>query len=296
MRRLQRSTHGFEALRLLRLRLSGGQLLQKFQLLRELLNPKFTDSQQHYQYRQWLELLSRYKMGSPRPLDDNLKIATYGEWTPWQPRTTSTVVVQAYFYLESSEKDRRTTTVRPSFPIQPGHLAIIGKQEEEGVNYIKGMKKGQGRGKGGDNYPGRGQGKNKGKGGYNNKGKRARYNKGGEGCNYSPSSWSTSSLTYYNNNNYKNKGKGRGKGKGKSTTVNNSIQCHICKKLGHMAVNCWRKNTTTYETAAIGSGTPSQPQRFDLNHTTLDQPIACMPRDQLPTHNNREQCPTAHLR
>ena len=63
-------------LRLLSLRLSGGQMLQNYQLLRELLNPKFTESQQHYQYRQWLELLSRYELEAQPPLDDNLKIAT----------------------------------------------------------------------------------------------------------------------------------------------------------------------------------------------------------------------------
>ena len=40
--------NGFEALRLLRLRCSGGQMLQNYQLLRELLNPKFTESHQHY--------------------------------------------------------------------------------------------------------------------------------------------------------------------------------------------------------------------------------------------------------
>ena len=65
VRRLQRSTHGFEALRLLRLRFSGGLLLQNYQLLRELLNPKVTDSQQHYQYRKRRELLRRYEMESP---------------------------------------------------------------------------------------------------------------------------------------------------------------------------------------------------------------------------------------
>ena len=59
-----------------RLRFSGGQLLQNYQLLSELLDPKFTDSQQHYQCRQWLELLSRYEMESSRSLDDNLKMAT----------------------------------------------------------------------------------------------------------------------------------------------------------------------------------------------------------------------------
>ena len=33
-------------------------------------------NQQHYQYRLWFELLGCYEMESPRPLDDNLKIAT----------------------------------------------------------------------------------------------------------------------------------------------------------------------------------------------------------------------------
>ena len=74
VRRLQRSTNGFEILRLLRLRYSGRQMLQNYQLLRELLSPKFTESQQHYQYRQWFELLSRFD--AAQPLDDNLKIAT----------------------------------------------------------------------------------------------------------------------------------------------------------------------------------------------------------------------------
>ena len=39
VRRLQRSIHGFEARRLLRLRVSVLQLLQNYQFLRELLNP-----------------------------------------------------------------------------------------------------------------------------------------------------------------------------------------------------------------------------------------------------------------
>ena len=41
------------------------------------------------------------------------------------------------------------------------------------------------------------------------------------------------------------------------------------------------------------SGTPSQPQCFDLNNTTLGQrrqPVACVPRDQLPAYNNKGQC------
>ena len=45
VRRLQRSTNGFEALRLMRLRYSGGQMLQNYQLLRDILNPQ--NSQNH---------------------------------------------------------------------------------------------------------------------------------------------------------------------------------------------------------------------------------------------------------
>ena len=79
------------------------------------------------------------------------------------------------------------------------------------------------------------------------------------------------------------------KAKEKPSTANNSVQFHVCKKFGHMALNCWLTKPTTYTIAAIGSGTPSQPQHFDLNHTILDQPIACMPSDQLATSNNRGQ-------
>ena len=70
IRGLQRSTNGYEALRLMRLRFSGGQMLQNYQLLRDILNPKFTESQQHFQYRQRLESLSRYELESRQPLDD----------------------------------------------------------------------------------------------------------------------------------------------------------------------------------------------------------------------------------
>ena len=49
-------------------------MLQNYQLLHELLNPKFKESQQHY--RQWLEILSPYELEAAQALDDNLKIAT----------------------------------------------------------------------------------------------------------------------------------------------------------------------------------------------------------------------------
>ena len=80
--------------------------------------------------------------------------------------------------------------------------------------------------------------------------------------------------------------KRKGKG-GKSTTT----QCHICKKFGHIAANCWYKDTT-YTTAAIGSGTTGQTQHYSLDHPTTDQPGALMPRDQLPIYNQHGQCIT----
>ena len=93
VRRLQRSTNGFEALRLMRLRYSGGQMLQNYQLLRDVLNPKFTESQQHFQYRHWLESLSRYELEARQPLDDNLKIATLVNGLRGRQSTTTSVAV-----------------------------------------------------------------------------------------------------------------------------------------------------------------------------------------------------------
>ena len=50
----------------------------------------------------------------------------------------------------------------------------------------------------------------------------------------------------------------------KSTTT----QCSVCKKFGHVAANCWYKDTT-YTTAAIGSGTTGQTQHYRLDHPTV---------------------------
>ena len=105
VRRLQRSTNGFEALRLLRLRYSGGQMLQNYQLLRELLNPKFTEAQQHYQYRQWLELLSRYELEAAQPLDDNLKIATLINGLRGNLQQHLLFLVKPYIYLAKCSRD-----------------------------------------------------------------------------------------------------------------------------------------------------------------------------------------------
>ena len=107
IRRLQRSTNGFEALRLMRLRYSGGQTLQNYQLLRDILNPKFTESQQRFQYRQWLESLSRYELEARQPLGDNLKIATLVNGLRRQSTTTSVAVGQTDFHLAECERDSR---------------------------------------------------------------------------------------------------------------------------------------------------------------------------------------------
>ena len=61
------------------------------------------------------------------------------------------------------------------------------------------------------------------------------------------------------------------------------------QKFGHVAANCWYKDTT-YTTAAIGSGTTGQTQHCNLDHPTTDQPVALMPRDQLPVYNQHGQC------
>ena len=83
----------------------GGQMLQNYQLLRDILNPKFTESQQHFQYRQWLESLSRYELEARQPLDDNLKIATLVNGLRWQTTTTSAVVGQTDFCMAECERD-----------------------------------------------------------------------------------------------------------------------------------------------------------------------------------------------
>ena len=143
IRRLQRSTNGFEALRLMRLRFSGGQMLQNYQLLRDILNPKFSESQQHFQYRQWLEALSRYELESRQPLDDNLKIATLvnglrgnlQQHLLLSVRPTSTwqnvrEIVENYY---SSTFVPNPTT---------GHIAYLAHgSPEEQVNYLKGRRK-----------------------------------------------------------------------------------------------------------------------------------------------------------
>ena len=89
------------------------------------------------------------------------------------------------------------------------------------------------------------------------------------------------------NNSSNHKGQGRGKGKGGKTRA--TTQCHICQKFEHVAANCWYKDST-YTTAAVGSVTTGQTQHYSMDHPANDQPVALMPRDQLPLYNQHGQC------
>ena len=189
------------------------------------------------------------------------------------PLVTLTVVSQTYIYMEPSERDCRKLLQFHLRSQSDNWTHCIGRtgQKEGGVHYIKGRRKA------------------KGKETTREQTTIKLYEKWNKGRKHSKAGRYYSNTSNYKN--YNHKGQGKGENKGKSSTMNSSVQCHICKKSGHMATNCWRKSTTTtYATAAIGSGKSSQPQRFDLNHTTLDQPIACVPRDQRLTYNNRGQC------
>ena len=55
--------------------------------------------------------------------------------------------------------------------------------------------------------------------------------------------------------------------------ANATTQCHICEKFGHVAANCYCKDST-YPTAAVGSSTTGQTQHFSMDHPTNDQPVA----------------------
>ena len=170
IRRLQRSTNGFEALRLMRLRFSGGQMLQNYQLLRDILNPKFTESQQHFQYRQWLESLSRYELEARHPLDDNLKIATLVNGLRGnlqQHLLLSVKPTSTWQNVREIVENYYSSTFVPN--PTTGHIAYLAHgSPEEQLNYIKGRRKGKGKGKGGKGKKGgdyhKGKGKSKGKG------------------------------------------------------------------------------------------------------------------------------------
>ena len=186
---------------------------------------------------------------------------------------------------ESSERER----VENHYVRSPtaGHIALTRQQEEQGANYVKGRKKRKGRGQGEEETTTKTKAEkigicfNKGKADYSNKGKGkgAGYNKGGKGYNYSPSSWSAPSWNYYNNYS-DNKGKERGKSKGKSRKTDQlhtvphlkEVWAHGCQLLAQE--HYYLHNSSFWFSP---SGTLAQPQHFDLNHATLDQPIACVP-------------------
>ena len=143
-------------------------MLQNCQLLRELLNPKFTEAQQHFQYRQWLESLSRYELEARRPPDDNIKIATLVNGLRGNLQQHLLLSVQptsTWQNVREIVENYYSSTFVPN--PTTGHIAYLahGSPEEQQVNYLKGRRKGKGKGgkgkKGGDHYKGKGKSKGK---------------------------------------------------------------------------------------------------------------------------------------
>ena len=106
IRRLGRSTHGFEAWRLLRLRFSGGHQLQSYSLLQNILSPKWTESSQQDRFREWLENISRYE-AEAADIADNLKVATLINALHGQVKTTSSPQHPTIAHLAASSRHRR---------------------------------------------------------------------------------------------------------------------------------------------------------------------------------------------
>ena len=129
----------------MRLRYSGGQMLQNYQLLRDILNPKFTESQQHFQYRQWLESLSRYELEARQPLDDNLKIATLVNGLRGnlqQHLLLSVKPTSTWQNVREIVENYYSSTFVPN--PTTGHIAYLAHgSPEEQVNYVKGRRKGK---------------------------------------------------------------------------------------------------------------------------------------------------------
>ena len=138
-------------------------MLQNYQPLREILNPKFTESQQHFQYRQWLESLSRYELEARQPLDDNLKIATFVNGLRGnlqQHLLLSVKPTSTWQNVREIVENYYSSTFAPN--PTTGHIAYLAHgSPEEQVNYVKGRRKGKGKGgkdkKGGDHYKGKGK-------------------------------------------------------------------------------------------------------------------------------------------
>ena len=126
-------------------------MLQNYQLLREILNPKFTESQQHFQCRQWLEALSRYELQSRQPLDDNLKIATLVNGLRGNLQQHLLLLVKptsTWQNVREIVENYYSSTFVPN--ATTGHIAYLAHgSPEDQVNYVKGRRKGKSKGKGG---------------------------------------------------------------------------------------------------------------------------------------------------
>ena len=260
---------------------TGGQMLQNYQLLRDILNPKFTESQQHFQYRQWLESLSRYELEARQPLDDNLKIATLVNGLRGnlqQHLLLSVKPTSTWQNVREIVENYYSSTFVPN--PTTGQIAYLAHgSPEEQVNYVKGRRKGKGRGK---------EAKARKEETTTKEKERAKAKVSQETTKEKEKDTTKEEKDTTKDGIYgvkedtttaiKDKNRGKG-GKTGATT-----QCHVCNKFGHVAANCWYKDST-YTTAAVGLGTTVQPQHYSLDHPANDQPVALMPRDQLPLYN-----------
>ena len=181
-------------------------------------------------------------MESPRPLDDKLKITTLVSGQRKISTTTPIVVPQAYFYMEAGTRNCGELTTAPHFPNPTtGHIALTGQQErKERTTSKKGekerkeetaikTKKTKGKAKASQETT-----KIKDKEQDTTKGEKDTTSQPPGALQAgSTNSWSTPSGKHYNNNACNEKGKGKGRSEGKPSTTTNSVQRHICKKLGH---------------------------------------------------------------
>ena len=126
---------------------------------------EFTESQQHFQSRQWLESLSRYELEARQPLDDNLKIATLVNGLRGnlqQHLLLSVKPTSTWQNVREIVENYYSSTFVPN--PTTGHIAYLAHgSPEEQVNYVKGRRKGKGRGKGGKGKKGGDYHKGKGK-------------------------------------------------------------------------------------------------------------------------------------
>ena len=258
-------------------------------MLRELLNPKFTESQQHYQYRQWLAVLSRYELEARQPLDDNLKIATLVNGLRGnlqQHLLLSVKPTSTWPNVREIVDNYYSSTFVPN--PTTGHIAYLAHgSPEDQVNYIKGRRKGPGKGKGGkgkkggDNYKGKGKRKGKGKQGDYNKGKGKGYNKGGERKLPRMEFMEPRRSRILPQQQQRTRKRKRKRRKGKCYYSMPRLQevrtCGsqlLVQGLYLHYSSCWFRHYW------------SETQHYSMDHPTNDQP----PRDQRPIYNQHGQC------